>query len=159
MIHADIIVSENSFQQKFFLTSSFLFFFFFSVKLNLAVTILGNSVRATAIGYAVVAPAHKYSPSGSVIVLPENAFHSVNTKGMELITVVSRFFSNHMIHNFGTDFLTSGISTDYLKKKINSFFEQCIHPGLDYDTYILYYSGHVTYNGKLGINRRQHFFF
>ncbi|XP_074609768.1 transmembrane protein 168-like [Acropora palmata] len=109
---------------------------------------LGKSVGGTAIGYAVVAPAHKYSPFGSVIVLPENAFHSVNTKGMELITIVSRFFSNHMIHNFGTDFLTSGISTDYLKKKINSFFEQRIHPGLNYDTYILYYSGHVTDNGN-----------
>lgn len=67
---------------------------------------------------------------------------------MELITIVSRFFSNHMIHNFGTDFLTSGISTDYLKKKINSFFEQRIHHGLNYDTYILYYSGHVTDNGN-----------
>ena len=91
---------------------------------------------ATAIGYPVVTPAHKYSPSGGVIAPPENAFHSVNTKGMELITIVSRFFSNHMIHNFGTDFLTGGISTDYLKKKINSFSEQRIHPGLNYDTYI-----------------------
>ena len=36
-------------------------------------TKLGKSVGGTAIGYAVVAPTHKYSPSGSVIVLPGNA--------------------------------------------------------------------------------------
>ena len=108
---------------------------------------LGKSVGGTAIGYAVVAPAHKYSPTGNVVILAENAFQAVNTKAMELITIVSRFFSGHMIHNFGTDFSTSGISADYIEKKITSFFEQRVLPGLHYDTYILYYSGHVTSNG------------
>ena len=110
-------------------------------------TKLGKSVGGTAIGYAVVAPAHKYSPTGDVIVLAENAFQAVNTKAMELINIVSRFFSSHMIHNFGTDFSTSGISADYIEKKISSFFQQRVLPGLHYDTYILYYSGHVTDNG------------
>lgn len=111
-------------------------------------TKLGKSVGGTAIGYAVVAPSHKYSPTGGVIVLAENAFQSVNTKAMELISIVSRFFSSHMIHNFGTDFSTSGISADYIKNKIDSFFEQRVLPGLHYDTYILYYSGYVLDNGN-----------
>ncbi|KAL9959547.1 hypothetical protein ACROYT_G032878 [Oculina patagonica] len=108
---------------------------------------LGKSVGGTAIGYAVVAPAHKYSPTGDVVILAENAFQAVNTKAMELISIVSRFFSSHMIHNFGTDFSSSGISADYIEKKITSFFEQRVLPGLHYDTYILYYSGHVISNG------------
>ncbi|KAJ7331216.1 hypothetical protein OS493_019998 [Desmophyllum pertusum] len=84
-------------------------------------TKLGKSVGGTAIGYAVVAPAHKYSPTGDVIFLAENAFQAI--------------------------FSTSGISADYIEKKITSFFEQRVLPGLHYDTYILYYSGHVTING------------
>ena len=118
-------------------------------------TKLGKSVGGTAIGYAVVAPAHKYSPNGGVIVLAENAFQAVNTKAMELINIVSRFFSSHMIHNYGTDFSTSGISADYIEKKITSFFEQRVLPGLHYDTYILYYSGHVTDNGDWALTENK----
>ena len=118
-------------------------------------TKLGKSVGGTAIGYAVVAPAHKYSPTGSVIVLAENAFQAVNTKAMELINIVSRFFSSHMIHNFGTDFSSSGISADYIEKKINLFFEQRVLPNLHYDTYILYYSGHVTDNGDWALTENK----
>ena len=121
-------------------------------------TKLGKSVGGTAIGYAVVAPAHRYSPTGGIIVLAENAFQAVNTKAMELINIVSRFFSSHMIHNFGTDFSSSGISADYIEKKIDSFFEQRVLPNLHYDTYILYYSGHVTDNGDLGTYRKQNTF-
>ena len=110
-------------------------------------TKLGKSVGGTAIGYAVVAPAHKYSATRGINVLAENAFQAVNTKAMELIFIVSRFFSSHMIHNFGTDISISGISADFIEKKINLFFEQCVLPSLHYDTYILYYSGHVTDNG------------
>lgn len=118
-------------------------------------TKLGKSVGGTAIGYAVVAPAHKYSSSGNVVVLVENAFQAVNTKAMELINIVSRFFSGHMIHNFGTDFSTSGISADYIEKKITSFFEQRILPGLHYDTYILYFSGHVTSDGDWALTENK----
>ena len=108
---------------------------------------LGKSIGGTATGYALVSPAHPYSPTGNVVLLAENAFQLVNTRAMELVNVVARFFANHMIHNFGTDFSTSGISSDYLESKVKSFFEQRVIPGLHYDTYILYYSGHVQKNG------------
>ena len=109
---------------------------------------LGKSVGGTAIGYALVAPAHRYSPTGDIVVLAENAFQTVNARAMELINIVSRFFANHMIHNYGTDFSTSGISFDYIQNKIKGFFEQRVIPGLHYDTYILYYSGHVLKDGN-----------
>lgn len=118
-------------------------------------TKLGKSVGGTAIGYAVVAPAHKYSPTGAVVILAENGYQAVNTKAMELINTVSRFFSSHMIHNFGTDFSTSGISPDYIDSKINSFFEQRVLPGLHYDTYILYYSGHVVDSGDWALTENK----
>ena len=108
---------------------------------------LGKSVGGTAIGYALVAPAHRYSPTGDVVVLAENAFQTVNARAM-LISIVSRFFANHMIHSYGTDFSTSGISSDFIQNKIEGFFEQRVIPGLHYDTYILYYSGHVLKDGN-----------
>lgn len=111
-------------------------------------TKLGKCVGGTAIGYAIVAPAHRYSPSGDIVVLAENPFQAVNARAMELINIVSRFFANHMIHNYGTDFSTSGISSDYIQSKVKGFFEQRVIPGLHYDTYILYYSGHVMEDGS-----------
>lgn len=112
---------------------------------------LGKAVGGTATGYALIAPAHKYSSTGNFTVLSQEGFQTVNQKAMELINVVSRFFSSHVIHNFGTDFSTSGISVEYAEEKIQSFFHQRVTPGLHYDTYILYYSGHVHDNGNLAL--------
>ena len=109
---------------------------------------LGKSIGGTAAGYALVSPAHHYSPTGDVLVLAENNFQLVNAKAMELVNIVSRFFASHMIHNFGTDFSTSGISLEHLETKVRSFFEQRADAGLHYDTYVLYYSGHVLADGN-----------
>ena len=116
---------------------------------------LGKSVGGTAVGYALVTPAHMHSPTGDVVLLPQNAFQTVNSRAMELVNIVSKFFANHMIHNFGTDFSTSGISADYIEGKITTFFEQRVIPGLHYDTYILYYSGHVVENGDWALTENK----
>ena len=111
---------------------------------------LGKSVGGTAIGYSIVVPDCKYSPTGEVFGLAESVFQVVYTKAMELTLIVSRFFSRHMIHDYGADVLPSGISADEIEKKITSFFHQRVLPSnakLHYDTYILYYSGHVKDNG------------
>ncbi|EDO44326.1 predicted protein [Nematostella vectensis] len=109
---------------------------------------LGKCVGGTAIGYALIAPAHRYSPSGNMVILPEDGFQAINSRAIELVNVVSRFFANHMIHNYGTDFSTNGIAKDYVSNKVQTFFSQRVLPGLHYDTYILYYSGHVLNDGK-----------
>ena len=111
---------------------------------------LGKSVGGTAIGYSIVVPDCKYSPTGEVIGLAESVFQVVYTKAIELNFIVSRFFSRRMIHIYGADVLPSGISADEIEKKIISFFHQRVLPSnarLHYDTYILYYSGPVKYNG------------
>lgn len=111
---------------------------------------LGKSVGGTAIGYSIVVPDCKYSPTGEVIGLAESVFQFVYTKATELTLIVSRFFSRHMIYDYGADVLPSGISADEIEKKITSFFHQRVLPSqasLHYDTYILYYSGHVKDNG------------
>lgn len=112
---------------------------------------LGKMVGGTATGYALIAPAHKYSRTGDVTILPQEGFQTINNTAMELINIVSRFFATHMIHNFGTDFSSSGIAAEYAEGKIQTFFEQRILPGLSYDTYILYYSGHVHDNGNFAL--------
>ena len=111
---------------------------------------LGKSVGGTAIGYSIVVPDCKYSPTGEVIGLAESVFQVVYTKAIELNFIVSRFFSRRMIHIYGADVLPSGISADEIEKKITSFFHQRVLPSnarLHYDTYILYYSGPVKDNG------------
>lgn len=111
---------------------------------------LGKSVGGTAIGYSIVVPDCKYSPTGEVIGLAESVFQFVYTKATELNFIVSRFFKRRMIYIYGADFLPSGISADEIEKKITSFFHQCVLPSnarLHYDTYILYYSGPVKDNG------------
>ena len=111
---------------------------------------LGKSVGGTAIGYSIVVPDCKYSPTGEVIGLAESVFQVVYTKAIELNFIVSRFFSRRMIHIYGADVLPSGISADEIEKKIISFFHQRVLPSnarLHYDTYILYYSGPVKDNG------------
>ena len=111
---------------------------------------LGKSVGGTAIGYSIVVPDCKYSPTGEVIGLAESVFQVVYTKAIELNFIVSRFFSRRMIHIYGADVLPSGISADEIEKKIISFFHQRVLPSnarLHYDTNILYYSGPVKDNG------------
>ena len=111
---------------------------------------LGKSVGGTAIGYSIVVPDCKYSPTGEVIGLAESVFQFVYTKATELNFIVSRFFKRRMIYIYGADFLPSGISADEIEKKITSFFHQRVLPSnarLHYDTYILYYSGPVKDNG------------
>ncbi|CAB4041180.1 Hypothetical predicted protein [Paramuricea clavata] len=101
---------------------------------------LGKHLGGTAIGYAVVIPLRVCN-----IALPEaeyqgNIYHL-------MINLVSRFFSKHIVHNFGTDLCTSGLTLQSLKSKLEPFFNQRVLPGLPYDTFVLYYSGPVCHNG------------
>ena len=150
-IISTVIVSASSWQGK---NPGFIGMLFIVLPIELLVhdfvNNLGKSVEGTAIGYSIVVPDCKYSPTGDVFGLAESVFQVVYTKAMELNFIVSRFFSRHMIHEFGAEILRTGISADEIEKKITSFFRQRVLPSqasLPYDTYILYYSGHVKENG------------
>ena len=108
---------------------------------------LGNCLGGTAIGYAIVIPCHNCRKDGLVIALPEEEYQRTNRIAVELVGLLSRFFSEHIVHNFGTELCTSGLTTQSLESKLESFFNQRVLPGLPYDTFVLYYSGPVHDNG------------
>lgn len=146
-----VIASASSWQGK---NPGFIGMLFIVLPIELLVhdfiNNLGKSVGGTAIGYSIVVPDCKYSTTGEVIGLAESVFQFVYTKATELTLIVSRFFSRHMIYDYGADVLASGISADEIEKKITSFFHQRVLPSnarLHCDTYILYYSGPVRDNG------------
>ena len=110
---------------------------------------LGKCLGGTAIGYAVVLPCHDYRTDGMVGVtgIPEATFQVANRTAVKLVNLVHGFFSEHIVHNFGTDLCTSGLTTQALESKLRSFFNQRVPPGICYDTYFLYFSGPVHDNG------------
>lgn len=108
---------------------------------------LGKCLGGTAIGYAVVLPCHEYRKDGMVAVIPEASFQVTNRTAVELVNLVYGFFSEHIVHNFGTDLCTSGLTIEALESKLRSFFDQRVLPSVPYDTYVLYFSGPVHDNG------------
>ena len=108
---------------------------------------LGKCLGGTAIGYAVVIPCYNCRKDGLVVALPEAEYQGTNRTAVELINLLSRFFSEHIVHSFGTELCTSGLTLQSLESKLESFFNQCVLPGLPYDTFVLYYSGPVHDNG------------
>lgn len=108
---------------------------------------LGKCLGGTAIGYAIVIPSFNYKMPGLVVAIPETIYQGANQVAMEMINLLSRFFSEHVVHSFGTELSTSGITIQSLESKLQAFFNQCVLPGLSYDTYLLYYSGPVHDNG------------
>lgn len=63
-----------------------------------------------------------------------------------MLNSVQRLFSHHMIHTFGCDYSTGGVTLDALRAKLRNFLEVCTADGPRHDTYLVYYSGH-TYSG------------
>ena len=108
---------------------------------------LGKCLGGTAIGYAVVIPCHNCRKDGLVVALPEEEYQGTNRTAVELINSLSKFFSEHIVHSFGTELCTSGLRIQSLESKLQSFFNQRVLPGLPYDTFVLYYSGPVHDNG------------
>ena len=108
---------------------------------------LGRCLGGTAIGYALVVPCYSCRKDGLVVALSEAEYQGTNRMAVDLINMLSRFFSEHIIHNFGTELCTSGFNIQSLEAKLESFFNQQVLPGLPYDTFVLYYSGPVHDNG------------
>ena len=75
-----------------------------------------------------------YQPSGYK---KEN----LNKRSMYLLNKLYKFISNHLIENFGCDYLTSSFSRVSIESKLKSFFSKSTLDGPKYNTYILYYCG------------------
>ena len=68
-------------------------------------------------------------------------------RSMGLLNTIQRFLLYHMIDIYSCDFSSSGLSADSLEAKLRTFLSRTTADGPRYDTYLLYYSGHVHTNG------------
>ncbi|XP_071809907.1 transmembrane protein 168-like [Asterias amurensis] len=108
---------------------------------------LGTSLGGTCTGYAVVGPSAFCRVDGSPVLLPASSMEEVNSRSIRLLSTMQRFFLHHMIDVFSCDFSTSGLSLTTLKAKMRNFFARQMPDGPRFDTYLVYYSGHVHPSG------------
>uniref|UniRef100_A0A8C5D4P6 Transmembrane protein 168 n=1 Tax=Gadus morhua TaxID=8049 RepID=A0A8C5D4P6_GADMO len=109
---------------------------------------LGNSLRGTCVGYAVVIPTNYSSLDGQPMLLPPDQVQQLNQRSTDMFNKVQLFFAHHMIENFGCDYSTSGLSLEAMQAKLHRFLEQrTAADGPRHDTYVLYYSGHTHPSG------------
>ncbi|XP_038054487.1 transmembrane protein 168-like [Patiria miniata] len=108
---------------------------------------LGSTLGGTCTGYAVVGPSAFCRTDGSPVLIPASSMEEVNSRSIGLLNTMQRFFLYHMIDVFSCDFSTSGLALATLKTKMRSFFARQLPDGPRFDTYLVYYSGHVQPNG------------
>ncbi|WAR25458.1 TM168-like protein [Mya arenaria] len=108
---------------------------------------LGDNLGGTCIGYALVAPNTGNRTNGSVKLLSSSGVEDIGTRAMTTLNKMQQFFSRNMIDNYGCDFMSSGVSEEYLRSKVCQFFTRKTSDGPRYDTYMLYYSGDCLETG------------
>lgn len=86
------------------------------------------------------------SADGQPSLLPPEQVQQLNLRSTGMLNSVQRLFSHHMIHTFGCDYSTGGVTLDALQAKLRNFLEICTADGPRHDTYLVYYSGH-TFKG------------
>lgn len=86
------------------------------------------------------------SADGQPSLLPPEQVQQLNLRSTGMLNNVQRLFSHHMIHTFGCDYSTGGVTLDALQAKLRNFLEICTADGPRHDTYLVYYSGH-TFKG------------
>lgn len=86
------------------------------------------------------------SPDGQPSLLPPEQVQQLNVRSTGMLNSVQRLFSHHMIHTFGCDYSTGGVTLDALQAKLRNFLDVCTAEGPRHDTYLVFYSGH-TYKG------------
>ncbi|XP_789985.4 transmembrane protein 168 [Strongylocentrotus purpuratus] len=108
---------------------------------------LAGALGGTCTAYAVVGPSSFCRADGSAVPLPMTAAEENSNRSMGLLNTIQRFFLHHMIDIYSCDFSTSGLTLDSLNTKLRAFLSRCTEDGPRFDTYLLYYSGHVHANG------------
>ena len=67
-----------------------------------------------------------------------------SSRSIGLLNTMQRFFVYHMIDIYSCDFSTSGLALNSLESKLKNFFVRRTPDGPRFDTYVMYYSGHVN---------------
>ena len=68
-------------------------------------------------------------------------------RSTQILNTVQSFFAYHLVENYGCDYSSSGLTSESVESKLKAFFQRQTSDGPRYDTYIVYYSGHVYDNG------------
>ncbi|XP_035675804.1 transmembrane protein 168-like isoform X1 [Branchiostoma floridae] len=135
-----------------------MFFAFLFIVLPVEITIhgllhdLGRSVGGTCIGYAMVAPSNSYSPEGDVLLLPTSALQDYMSQSTDILNSMQRFFTHHLVETFGCDYSTSGLTLESVESKLKALFERHTPDGPRFDSYVVYYSGHMHPGGDLALS-------
>ncbi|XP_013395203.1 transmembrane protein 168-A [Lingula anatina] len=108
---------------------------------------LGSVLGGTCVGYALVAPSTYHRKDAKATVLPTNALQELGSRSTQILNQIQHFFAYHMVDVYGCDYSSSGIASEALQSKLKAFFDRRMSDGPRYDTYIVYYSGHVQENG------------
>ena len=93
-------------------------------------------------------------PAGSATVLPTSALSDLSHRATVILNHIQRFFSHHLINTYGCDYSSSGLTAESIESKLKSFFQRQTVDGPRYDTYLVYYSGHVHENGDWALAGR-----
>ncbi|XP_071082473.1 transmembrane protein 168-like [Haliotis cracherodii] len=112
---------------------------------------LGDFLGGTCTGFGLIAPVTNIRPNGPAKLLSSASLQDMTSRATNTLNHIHKLFGFHMIDNYGCDYSTSGLSEDYLKSKVNAFFERRTADGPRFDTYMLYYSGEVYENGELAL--------
>ena len=65
----------------------------------------------------------------------------LNKRSTYLLNKLYKFINNHLIENYGCDYLTLSFSRSSIETKLKSFFTKSTLDGPKYNTYIFYYCG------------------
>lgn len=71
----------------------------------------------------------------------------MSSRATETLTTIQRFFNHYLIDLYGCDYSSSGLTMDAVENKLRNFFQRVTADGPYFDTYLVYYSGHVYDNG------------
>ena len=78
----------------------------------------------------------------------------LSSRATDILNTVQRFFAFHLIENFGCDYSSSGLTGESVESKLKLFFQRATVDGPRYDTYVVYYSGHVYESGDWALAGR-----
>ncbi|XP_071961049.1 transmembrane protein 168-like [Antedon mediterranea] len=108
---------------------------------------LGGLLGGTCTSYAVIGPSGFCRADRMPVLLPSNAIEEQSRRSVNILNSIQRFLVHHMIDVFSCDFSSGGIAIDSLQTKMKGFLARRTNDGPRFDTYLIYYSGHVHTNG------------
>ena len=71
----------------------------------------------------------------------------MSIRATQILNTIQRFFTRHLVDTYGCDYTSSGLTAESVQSKLRNFFQRVTSDGPRFDTYLVYYSGHVFDSG------------